>query len=154
MVLKDTVLIPRSPGDVWPFIRSQWARKEWDPKILALVPVSGGGPSAGFQCRIRFKSSSLEGNFLTEIMEFHEPERILFHLSGGRLPVRGFVQEIYELKEFNGGTLVSYRLDLRNSGICFFSKSRALIAHLLRPSSERDLRRLKDLIEIQQQNSL
>lgn len=148
MVIKDTVLVARSPVEVWPFIQSPRARKEWDPKIRAYVPVTGREPSSGLQYRIRFKINGLlESNFLTEIMEYHEPEKILFHFSGGRLPVRGYIQEIYELTESNSGTLVKYRLELRNSGINCFSKFRILMAHLFRTSSRRDLRRLKEFLE-------
>jgi hypothetical protein len=147
MILKGSVFIACSPEELWPHIREPRIRKEWDSRIRAVVPVSGGAPSAGSRFRIRFKLSGSESNFQAEIMEYAEPEKLVLHLSGGWLPFRGYIQEIYLLKEFQTGTLVKYSIEIHHPGIKLFLKSRIFLTHLLHSSSKRELRRLKDFAE-------
>jgi uncharacterized protein YndB with AHSA1/START domain len=147
MILKGSILITRSPGELWLYIQDPRLRMKWDPRILAVVSVSGGEPSAGSRFRIRFKFTGFESNFQAEIMERDEPERLVFHLSGGSLPFRGYIQEIFELREHNKGTLVKYSIEIQNPGINIFLKSRILTNRLFHSFSRRELRQLKDFAE-------
>ncbi len=149
MTLKDKIQIDRPPAVVWRYLRAPAQIKEWDPKIKAVVPVSGGGPAEGYRYRVRFKMNGREGNFLAEFMEYQEPAKLLVHLTGGNLPVKGYIQEIYELTENARGTLLKYRLEVHNSGRNIFSSCLTFFIHysFVIFSGEKHLRTLKNLVE-------
>jgi hypothetical protein len=149
MILKDKVQIDRPPIVVWRYLQSPARMKEWDPKIRAVVPVSWGEPAAGYRYRVRVKINGRESNFLAEFLEFQEPSKLLVHLSEGNLPVKGYIQEIYELTENTRGTLLRYRLEAHNSGRHIFSNCLSLIVHYSFGifSRGKHLRALKELVE-------
>jgi hypothetical protein len=147
MILKGSISIARSPGELWPYIQNLQIRKEWDPRIRAVVPVTGGEPSAGSQFRIRFKLTGIESNFKAEVIEYNEPERFVLNLSGGSLPAKGYIQDVYELKEYQNGTLVKNIIEIQCPGLKLFLNSRILASHLFLSSFKRELRALKDFAE-------
>jgi hypothetical protein len=149
MILKDKIQIDRPPVVVWSYLRSPARMKEWDPKIKAVVPVSWGEPTEGYRYRVRCKMNGREGNFLAEFLEYQEPAKLLVHLSGGNLPVKGYIQEIYELTENARGTLIRHRLEVHNSGRQIFSNSLILFKHYSFSifSRKKHLRLLKELAE-------
>ena len=149
MILKDKIQIDRSPEEVWQYIQSPALMKEWDPKIKAVVPVSWGAPAEGYRYRVRLKMNRREGNFLAEFLEYQEPAKLIVHLSGGNLPVKGYIQEIYELTENTRGTLLRHRLEVQNSGRHIFSNSLILFIHYAFRifSRGRHLRALKEFVE-------
>ena len=149
MILKDKIQIYRPPDVVWSYLRSPARMKEWDPKIKAVVPVSWGDPAEGYRYRVRFKMNSREGNFLAEFLEYQEPAKLIVHLSGGNLPVKGYIQEIYELTENSRGTLLRHRFEVHNSGGHIFSNCLILFIHnsFRIFSREKHLRALKELVE-------
>jgi hypothetical protein len=148
MILKDKIQIDRPPVVVWGFLRSPARMMEWNQRIKAVVPVSWGEPAGGYRYRVRFKMNRGESNFLAEFLEYQEPSKLLVHLSGGNLPVKGYIQEIYELTENTRGTLLRHRLEVHNSGH-IFSNCLILFIHYSFGifSRGRHLRALKQLVE-------
>jgi hypothetical protein len=149
MILKDKIQINRPPVVVWPYLMSPARIKEWDPKIKAVVPVSSGDPAEGYRYRVRCKINSREGNFLAEFFEYQEPAKLLIHLSGGNLPVKGYILEIYELTENARGTLLRHRLEVHNSARYIVSNCLILFRHYSFSifSRKKHLRALKELVE-------
>ena len=148
MILTDKIRIDRGPEEVWRFIQSPALMKEWDRNIKAVVPVTWGEPTDGYQYRVRYNMNGRESNFLAEFMEYQKPVRLLIHLTGGNLPVKGYIQEIFELTESASGTLLRQRTELHNSGMHFFSGRLMLLRHFIgRFSRKKQLRTLKALIE-------
>lgn len=149
MILKDKIQIGRPPAVVWGYLRTPARMKEWDAKIKAVVPVSWGEPAEGYRYRVCCKMNGSEGNFLAEFLEYQEPAKLLVHLSGGNLPVKGYIQEIYELTENSGGTLLRHRLEVHNSVMHTFSKCLILVKHYSFRvfSRKKHLRALKELVE-------
>jgi len=148
MILKDKIQIDRPPDVVWGYLRSPARIKEWDPKIKALAPVSWGEPAEGYRYRVRFKMNGRETNFLAEFLEYQEPLKLLVHLSGGNLPAKGYIQEIYELTENMRGTLLRHRLEMHNSRR-IFSNCLTILRHYSFGifSRKKHLRALKELAE-------
>lgn len=148
LVLKDKVQIGCSAEEVWCFLQSPALMKDWNPKIKAVVPVSSGGQSEGCRYRIRYDLNGKESNFLAEIMEYREPSRLLIHLSGGNLPRKGYIQEIYELTSNAQGTLLMQRTEIYTSGRHIFSGYLAAFIHFIgKLSKKRYLMTLKKLAE-------
>src|SRR5574340_785291 len=148
MILKDKIQIDRSPEKVWQYIQSPALMQKWNPAIRAFVPVSWGEPSEGYRYRVRYKMIGRESNFLAEFMEYQKPLKLLIHLSGGNLPVKGYVQEVYELDENARGTLLKQRMEIYNSGMNIFSVCVRVFIHFFsRFSRKKHLRLLKDFIE-------
>jgi len=149
MILKDKIQIDRPPREVWRYLQSPALMKEWNPKIKAVVRVSSGEPAEGYRYRVRYRMSGRESNFLAEFMEYQEPVKLLIHLSGGNLPVKGYIQETYELTENTGGTLLTQRIEVHNSGMHIFSNCLILFIHYSLGifSRRKHLRTLKELTE-------
>jgi hypothetical protein len=148
MILKDKIQIDRSLEEVWQYIQSPELMKEWNPRVRAFVPVSWGEPAEGYRYRVRYKMIGRESNFLAEFMEYQKPVKLVIHLSGGNLPVKGYIQEIYELAENTGGTLLKQRIEVYTSGIHIFSGCITIFIHFFsRFSRKKHLRLLKDFIE-------
>jgi ligand-binding SRPBCC domain-containing protein len=148
MNLSDKIQIERPPEEVWQYIQSPALIQKWNPRIRAFVPVSWGEPSEGYRYRVRYKMIGRESNFLAEFMEYQRPVKLLIHLSGGNLPVKGYIQEVYELAENTGGTLLIQRIEVYNSGMNIFSVFMTILIHFFsRFSRKKHLRLLKDFIE-------
>ncbi len=148
MILRDKIQMGRPPEEVWQYIQSPALMKEWNPGIKAFVPVSWGEPAEGYRYRVRYKMIGRESNFLAEFMEYQKPVRLLIHLSGGNLPVKGYIQEVYELDENTSGTLLKQRIEVYNSGMNIFSRCMTIFIHFFsRLSRKKHLRLLKDFIE-------
>ena len=148
MILNDKIQIDRPPEEVWQYIQSPALMQEWNPRIRAFVPVSWGEPAEGYKFRVRYKMIGRESNFLAEFMEYQRPVKLLIHLSGGNLSVKGYIQEIYELAGNAGGTLLKHRVEVYDSGMHIFSGCMAIFMHFFsRFSRKKNLRLLKDYIE-------
>ena len=149
MILKDKIQIDRSPGDVWQYLQIPALMKEWNRDIKAVVPVSWGEPVEGYRYRVRYKMIGRESNFLAEFMEYQAHARLLIHLSGGNLPVKGYIQEVYELSENTRGTMLRRRIEVHNSGVHILSRGLIFILHYSFGifSGKKHLRKLKQLIE-------
>lgn len=148
MILNDKIQIDHPPEEVWQYIQSPALMQKWNPRIRAFVPVSWGEPSEGYRYRVRYKMIGRESNFLAEYMEYQRPAKLLIHLSGGNLTVKGYIQEVYELAENTRGTLLIQRIEVYNSGMNIFSGFMTILIHFFsRFSRKKHLRLLKDFIE-------
>jgi hypothetical protein len=148
LVLKDKVQIGRSAEEVWCFLQNPTLMKEWNQKVKAVVPVSSGEPSEGYRYRIRYDLNGKESNFLAEIMEYRKPSRLLIHLTGGNLPCKGYIQEIYELTPNGEGTLVKQQVRIYTPCTHIFSGCRAVFTHYFgKLSKNKYLMPLKKLAE-------
>lgn len=148
MVLTDTIRIDRPPAEVWRCIQDPSLMKAWNRNIRAVVNISPGKPAAGYRFRVRYCILGREGNFLAEFMEYEEPGRLLMHLTGGNLPVKGYVQEHYALSEIAGGTLLRQRLYVNKSGMNMFTICLVFCSHYLgRLAGRSVLKGLKEFVE-------
>jgi len=148
MILRDKVQINSTPEDVWRFIVAPDLMKLWNTKVRAIVSISKGEWTEGSRYRTRYEFNGRKGNFLAEILEYKKPQKLVIHLTGGNMPLNGYVQEVYELSESKNGTLVKLSLGIYNSGINIFSKSLILISHFFsRQTRKKHLRKLKELAE-------
>ncbi len=148
MLLRDKVQINSNPEVVWGYIASPDRLKSWNTKVKAIVPISREEWTEGFRYRVRYELYGREGNFLAEILEYKKPEKLIIHLTGGNMPVRGYVQEVYELSEHKDGTLLKLSFGIYNAGINIFSRSFIVISHLFGiKAGKKYLRKLKELVE-------
>lgn len=122
--------------------------KIWNPRITAVVPITLGKPQANSQYRIRYKLSAKESNFLAEIMEYENLARIVLHFSGGNLPKKGFIQEIYEIFPDSKGTLLKQTVLIEKSGISIAGGLSLRMRNIIGATSgKRYLSSLKELAE-------
>jgi uncharacterized protein YndB with AHSA1/START domain len=149
LVLRDTVQITSSPEKIWPFIKDPERRRSWNPNILTVDPISWGEQSVGYQYRITYVMGKKQSTFLARVTEYRRPEKLVIRHSEGRLPRDGYVDEVYELSQNDGGTFLEQRIEVHTSGINILF--RMLIYFILRfgkRNARRYLEKLKELVEI------
>jgi hypothetical protein len=97
---------------------------------------------------VRYEFRGRENNYLAEVMELERPERFVIHLTGGDMPVDGYMQEIYELSTCAEGTLLKQSTVLYNYGTNVLKGTVILLAqYLLRSRRKKYLLKLKELAE-------
>jgi len=149
MVLRDKVEIKSPPERVWFYISDPGQVRKWNGGIRAIVPISAGEWAAGSRWRVRFEFRGSESNYLAEALEFEKPVRLVVHMTGGDMPVNGYMQEIYELLPSEKGTMLRYNIALSGAGLNFLSAcGKFLSHHLFRPRRKRYLLKLKELAEV------
>ncbi len=146
MILRDRINIDCTTDAVWHLIEDPVLMKTWNLRVREVVPVTLERRKEGCRYRIRYQLSTLESNFEAEIMEYHEPQRFVLHLSGGCLPKGSYIQESYDLSG-GGSTSLLQTVELYGRGIGIMSKALFLLSHLLRPSRKGHLLRLKRVAE-------
>jgi uncharacterized protein YndB with AHSA1/START domain len=148
MVLRNKVEIKVPPEAVWSCISDPEELRKWNGGIRAIVPVSAGEWTAGSRWRVRYEFYGRESNYLAEALEFEKPVRFVIHLTGGDMPLNGYMQEIYELSPSEKGTLLRCSISLSGAGIHFLTGwIKFLVHHLFRPRHKRYLLKLKELAE-------
>ncbi len=148
MVLRDKIEIKSPPERVWSCISDPGQLREWNGRIRAIVPISAGEWAAGSRWRVRLEFRGRESNYLAEALEFEKPQRLVIHMTGGNMPVSGYIQDIYELLPSRHGTMLRYSIALSGTGMNFLSASVKLILHhLFRPKSRKYLLKLKEMAE-------
>ncbi len=148
MFLRSKVEIGIPPDAVWPFISDPGALRKWNGGIRAIVPISTGAWAAGSRWRVRYQFQGRENNYLAEVLEFEKPARLVIHLTGGDMPVKGYMQEIYELSPSEKGTLLKCSISLFGAGLNFLSGWAAFLSHhIFRRRHKRYLLTLKGLAE-------
>jgi uncharacterized protein YndB with AHSA1/START domain len=148
VVLRDKVEIRIPPEAVWSVISDPGLLRQWNGGIRAIVPISAGEWTAGSRWRMRYEFHGRESNYLAEALEFERPARLVIHLTGGDMPVNGYIQEIYELSPSEKGTLLRRGIVLSASGIHFLSGwAKFLSHHIFRSRHKRYLLKLKELAE-------
>ncbi len=148
MIIKNKMRMSATPEKIWGFITDPMLMKTWNPRITAVVPITLGKPQPNSQYRIRYKLGAKESNFLAEILEYEESARFVLHLSGGNLPSKGFIQEIYEIHQDGKGTLLKQSILVEKGGIGLPRRLSLRIRNIIGGSSgKRYLGRLKELAE-------
>ena len=148
MIIKNKIQLSASPENIWGYITDPMLMKIWNPRITAVVPITLGKPQANSQYRIRYKLSAKESNFLAEIMEYENLARIVLHFSGGNLPKKGFIQEIYEIFPDSKGTLLKQTVLIEKSGISIAGGLSLRMRNIIGATSgKRYLSSLKELAE-------
>jgi uncharacterized protein YndB with AHSA1/START domain len=136
------------PENIWDLITDPMIMKTWNPRIRAVVPITLGKPQANSQYRIRYRLASRESNFLAEILEYESLERFALHFSGGNLPRKGFIQEIYEIIPDSKGTLLRQTVFMEKSGMGIAGRLSLRMRNIIGATSgKRYLSRLKELAE-------
>ncbi len=148
MVLRDKIEIKSPPERVWPYISDPAQARKWNGGIRAVVPISTGEWTAGSRWRVRFEFRGRESNYLAEVLEFERPMRLVVHMTGGDMPVNGYMQEIYELSPSESGTMLRYNIALSGAGLNFLSALAKFLSHqLFRLRRKSYLFKLKGLAE-------
>ena len=148
MIIKNKIRLSALPENIWGLITDPMLMKTWNPRITAVVPITLGKPQANSQYRIRYKLAAKESNFLAEIMEYEDLARLVLHFSGGNLPKKGFIQEIYELLPDSDGTLLKQTVLIEKSGMGIGGRLSLRMRNIIGNSSgKRYLCRLRELAE-------
>jgi carbon monoxide dehydrogenase subunit G len=148
MILRDRTYIDRMPEEVWRFIEDPLLIRSWNPGIREIIPASIGERGDGFRYRARYELGGRESNFEAEIVEYRRPDRFVLHLRGGSLRKGGYIQEIYELSESSGKTLLGQTIEAYGSGMHIFRRLWVTLLHrFARRAGRRGLTELKKLAE-------
>lgn len=148
MVLRDGIEIKGPPERVWSHISDPGELRKWNGGIKAIVPVSAGAWAAGSRWRVRYEFHGRENNYLAEALELERPVRLVIHLTGGDMPVNGYMLESYELTTTQKGTLLTRSFALSGSGMHFFlGWTKFLFHHIFRRRHKRYLLKLKERSE-------
>jgi len=148
VIIKNKIRLSAPPEKIWELIVDPFAMKSWNPRIRAVVPITPGKPQANSQYRIRYKLAAKESNFLAEIMEYEDLVRLVLHFSGGNLPRKSFIQEIYEVFSDSKGTQLRQTILLEKSGMGIAGRLSLRMRNIIGASSgKRYLGRLKQLAE-------
>jgi uncharacterized protein YndB with AHSA1/START domain len=147
VILSGKIELSVPPEEVWPFVSDPLLIVRWNERMEKIVPVTPGPWAANSRFRMRYEIGSGAGNFLGEILEYERPARLVIHLKGGFLP-QGYLQEIFDLGESKGGTLLKHEIAIYGNGRNLLSTVPLFVAHHLPRSHGRQcLRRLKELAE-------
>ena len=148
MIIKNTIRLSAPPENIWGLIVDPMVMKSWNPRIRAVVPITPGKPQANSQYRIRYKLAAKESNFLAEILEYEDLARLVLHFSGGSLPKKGFIQEIYDMVQDSKGTLLKQTVLIEKSGMGIAGRLSLRIRNIIgRSSGKRYLGCLRELAE-------
>jgi hypothetical protein len=148
MILRDRASIDCTTEEVWHFIENPLLMKSWNLNVTEIVPASLGERKEGFRYRTRYALGGRESNFEAELMEYLKPRRFVLHMAGGSLRKGGYIQEIYELSESRGGTLLRQNIEVYESGMSIFRRLLVIFLYrFARPAGKKSLLRLKKLAE-------
>ncbi|HSB32205.1 MAG TPA: SRPBCC domain-containing protein [Candidatus Sulfobium mesophilum] len=148
MILALRVEIDASPEVVWSYVSDPEKVREWHGGIKAIVPISAGVWSAGSQLRVRYEFRARESNYLAEVLDFERPLRLVIHLTGGNMPLGGYMQEVYELSASASGTILKQSLILYKYGTSLFKEALIFfLLHLVKSRRKKYLFKLKELAE-------
>jgi hypothetical protein len=148
MILRNQLHISVPPEKLWPLVSNPMRALSWNPKLRHVIPVTLGEPKAGSQYRIRYHLIRGEGNYSAEWMEYEKPGRCVLHLKGGNLPMKGYIQEIYEISEEKNGCMLSQTILIEEAGIRFPGILKIRISNLFGAgSARRYLQKLKGQAE-------
>lgn len=149
MIIKNKIRLSAPPENIWGLIIDPMIMKIWNPRITAVVPITLGKPKANSQYRIRYKLAAKESNFLAEILEYEDLARLVLHFSGGNLPKKGYIQEIYEIFPDSKGTLLKQTVLIEKSGMGMAGRLSLRMQNIIGTSSgKKYLGRLRALAEV------
>ncbi len=149
MILRDQIVIERSAQEVWPYVENPERMMSWNPKVKKVTRAHWDGrPGVGFRYGIMYEMSGKVGEMEAEVTTYEPPFRLVIRLTGGRLPEKAYVEEIYELSEDNGRTLLRQKIIMHHSGInIVFRLLIFFVSRFGRPTGKTYLETLKGLVE-------
>jgi uncharacterized protein YndB with AHSA1/START domain len=148
MVLKDSVRINAPPEHVWPYLEDPERMRLWNTNIKEVGSISWGQRCQGFRYRLTYVLGGKESEASAEIEAYEAPVKLVFRLTGGRLPPTAYAQEIYELSPVPGGSILTQTIRVHNSRInVVFRLLIALLHRFGKPTGKKFLVRLKELVE-------
>lgn len=117
-MISQSVEISRPPSAVWDVVTDLEGYPLWNPKVVSVERLTFGTLlSQGDHYRLGYFMSGKRRQTSSEIIECVAPTRLsLRHMFQEGAPNR-YIDECYELHSSPAGTLLSQRIDLRNSGI-------------------------------------
>lgn len=128
------------------YISDPGRARKWNCGLRAIIPISAGEWTAGSMWRVRPRVSRHEKQLPGRGLEFEKPMRLVVHMTGGDMPVNGYMQEIYELSPSEKGTMLRFIITLSGPGLNFLSALAKFPSHhLFRPRRKRYLLNLKEL---------
>jgi uncharacterized protein YndB with AHSA1/START domain len=149
MILRDQIIIEKPAMEVWPYIENPERMMSWNPKIKKVTLASWDGrPGVGFRYGVLYEMSGKVGEMEAEVTTYEPPFRLVIRQTGGRLSEKAYVEEIYELSEESGRTLLRQKVIMHHSGVnIFFRLLIFFITRFGRPVGKTYLTTLKELVE-------
>jgi len=147
--LADQIYINRPASTVWAFLEDPANMPLWNPKVKRVSPSSFSAPQQGYRYAITYqmRDRARASEFLAEFVHFEPFSKLVIRLTGpsSRDMV---IDEIYDLSERDGGTLLTQSIIIVNSGInIFFRFLIRLVQRWGKPTGKRYLETLRDIIE-------
>lgn len=155
MKLVDSVFINRPAGTVWSFLQNPENMPLWNPKVKRVSPASFAQPGQGYRYAITYQmhERAKASEFLAEFVHYEPPSKLVIRLTGGVAPRDRIIEEIYELSERDGGTLLTQTIRIDNAGInIFFRFLIWLIQRWGKPAGLRYLETLRKCIAPERKN--
>ncbi|MHB8717821.1 MAG: SRPBCC family protein [Candidatus Dormibacteria bacterium] len=112
MVGDDSVLIPRSPEEVFDVLADGEQNPRWRSQVVRSTRIHGSG-AAGTEWQMELRGWGRPRLREYVVEEFERPRRFAIRFVGGR--VRGTAA--YVLSDDDGGTMVSLHLRCRGAGV-------------------------------------
>ncbi|MBA4373745.1 MAG: hypothetical protein C0402_12910 [Thermodesulfovibrio sp.] len=155
MKLEDSIFINRSAKTVWAFLEDPANMPLWNPKVKHVSPASFSVPRQGYRYAITYQmhEKARATEFLAEYVHFEPYVKLVIRHTGSLAPQNRIIEEIYELSERDGGTLLSQTIRIENSGInIFFRFVIWIIQRWGKPVGKPYFETLRDLIETGRDN--
>jgi hypothetical protein len=150
MKIEDSIFIRRSAGTIWKFLENPENMLLWNPKVKRVSPSSFDTPIQGYcyaiTYQMRERAKALE--FSAEFVHFESPIKLIIRLTGPSSPRAMVIEEMYQLAEQDGGTVLTQVIQIGNSGInVFFRFLIWIIQQFGKPVGKRYLETLRDIVE-------
>lgn len=105
-------------------------------------------PGPRLRYSVIFELSGKVDELRAEFTHYEPPSKLVIRMTGGKFPRDAYAEEMYELSEDRGQTLLTQRVIVQNSGInVFFRLIIFIIRRFGRPVEKRFLGTLKELVE-------
>ena len=151
MKLVNSIFIRRPAAAVWAFIEKPENLLRWNPKVKRVLPPHLSKPRQGYRYAISYQMSNkaVVSNFQAEFVIYQPPAKLLIrHTEGSARASDRVIDEIYELKEMDGGCLLKQTIHVKNSGINIFLRLLLwLVQTLGKPTGKPYLADLRDILE-------
>ena len=145
MNIERTILIERSPADLWPWLIETERVQRWNPSIISDEPTTPGPAGVGTRTRMKLREGSRVTEYTTELTAYEPDRRVALEMRGGNLGARPMVVR-YALSPLSGGTELRYQARWRPREVVLRLMS-PLIGIVARKQCRRSLARLKELAE-------
>ncbi len=150
MDLVNKIIINRPAGTVWAFLEDPQNMLLWNPKVKRVSPSSSSDFKQGYRYAITYQlnEKAAATEFLAEFVHFEPFSKLVIRHTGGISPHNRVIEEVYELSERGGGTLLIQTIHIENSGINIFLRLLILLIQRYgKPTGKPYLGTLRDIIE-------